>query len=66
MYINVDKLDKWEDPPFSQVSKEIKKMHDSIKQQEAANAQLIIQMNKELQNKMEEKENAHAKYRLLS
>ena len=59
-------LDKWEAPPISQVSKEINKMHDSIKQQETANAQLIKQVNKEihrLQSKIEEKETTHAKYR---
>ena len=54
MYINVDQLDKWEDSPFSQMSKEIKEMRNSIKQQEAVNAQLIMQMNKEFQNKIEE------------
>ena len=69
-YINyTDLLDKWEAPPISQVSKEINKMHDSIKQQETANSQLIKQVNKEihtLQSKMEEKETAHAKYRYIS
>ena len=41
-------------------------MHNSIKQQETANAQLIKQVNKEihrLQSNMEEKETAHAKFR---
>ena len=66
MYIYVELLDKWEAPPISQVSKEITKMHDSIKQQETANAQLIKQVNNEihrLQSKIEEKETSHAKYR---
>ena len=66
MYIYTELLDKWEAPPISQVSKEISKMHNSIKQQETANAQLIKQVNKEihrLQSNMEEKETAHAKFR---
>ena len=66
MYIYTELLDKWEAPPISQVSKEITKMHNSIKQQETANAQLIKQVNKEihrLQSNMEEKETAHAKFR---
>ena len=48
------------------MSKETNKMHNSIKQQEITNAQLIKQLNKEihrLQSKIEEKETAHAKYR---
>ena len=46
MYINIELLDKWETPPINQVSKEIYKIHDSIKQQETANAQLFKQVNK--------------------
>ena len=44
-------------------------MHDSIKQQETANAQLIKQVNNEihrLQSKIEEKEASYAKYRYPS
>ena len=66
MWNYIELLDKWEAPPISQVSQEIYKIHDSIKQQETANEQLIKQVNKEihrLQNKIEEKETAHAKYR---
>ena len=66
MYIYTELLDKWEAPPISQVSKEITKMYDSIKQQETANAQLIKQMSKEihrLQSKIEEKETLHARFR---
>ena len=66
MYINIELLDKWETPPINQVSKEIYKIHDSIKQQETANAQLFKQVNKEihrLQSKIEEEETTHAKFR---
>ena len=48
------------------MSQEINKMHNSIKQQETANKQLIKQVNEEihrLQSKIEEKETAHARYR---
>ena len=47
-------LDKWEAPPISQVSKEIKQLRDSIKQQEAANGQLINEVNNELKQYIEE------------
>ena len=66
MWNYTDLLDKWEAPPISQVNQEINKMHNSIKQQETANKQLIKQVNKEihrLQSKIEEKETAHARYR---
>jgi len=48
------------------VSKEIKKLYDSVKQQEAATEQLINQLNKELEgvkSLIEEKEAAHVEYR---
>ena len=64
--MHVDLLFKWETPPASQASKEINKLHDAIKQQEAANAQLIDQVSKrlqQLQTQIEEKETAHAEYR---
>ena len=47
-------LDKWEAPPISQVSKEIKQLHDSIKQQETANGQLINEVSNELKQYIEE------------
>lgn len=49
-------MDKWEAPPINQVSKEIKKFHDSIKQQ-------INKEVKQLQNQIEQMETAHADYR---
>ena len=51
-------LDKWEAPPISQVSKEIKQVHGSIKQQETANGQLINEVSnelKQLKDQIEEK-----------
>ena len=44
----LDLLDKWEAPPITQMSKEMKKLRDVIKQQEAASAQLINEVRKEL------------------
>ena len=44
----------------------MKKLRDSLKQQEAANAQLINEVRKELkqlQTQIKEKENVHAEYR---
>ena len=59
-------IDLLKAPPISEVSKEIKKLYDSVKQQEAATEQLINQVNKELErvkSLIEEKEAAHVEYR---
>ena len=66
MHMYSDRLDKWEAPPISKVSKEIKQLHDSTKQQETANKQQLNDINnklKQLQDQIKEKEIAHEKYR---
>ena len=73
----LDLLDEWEAPAISQVSKEIKKLNDTIRQQETANGQLINELRMELkqqketvhvkiqklQSLIEQKETAHTEYR---
>ena len=70
-------LDEWEAPAISQVSKEIKKLNDTIRQQETANVQLINELRTELkqqketvhvevqklQNLIEQKKTAHTEFR---
>ena len=73
----LDLLDEWEAPAISQVSKEIKKLNDTIRQQETANVQLINELRTELkqqketvhvemqklQSLVEQKETAHTEFR---
>ena len=66
MYRKLDLLDEWEAaPPISQVSKQIKKLHDSIKQQESANVQLINELRTELKLQIKEKEGFHVELQKL-
>ena len=61
----IDILDTWEAPPITQMSKEMKKLRDLIKQQEAANAQLINEVRKELkqlQKQIMQKETPNNRY----
>ena len=55
----LDLLDKWEAPPISQLSKEIKKLYDTIKVQETTNVQLIDKLRTEMKQQIEEKKNIH-------
>ena len=47
------------------MSKDINKLHDSIKQQEAANAQLINELRTELKLQIKEKETFHVEIQKL-